>query len=110
MHAVLATGLDRDGLAAATAGTGLWAAAGNLNEALAAWAQRHFFRDDPGMYGECSQYIAAGDYPAWPYRGADALEAAFTAEGISAIRQAVHMLRSSPEIAQREFDARMALP
>jgi hypothetical protein len=38
MHAALATGLDRDGLAAATAGTGLWAAAGNLNEALAAWA------------------------------------------------------------------------
>ncbi len=110
MHAALATGLDRDGLAAATAGTGLWAAARSLNEALAAWAQRHFFRDDPGMSGECSRYIAAGDYPAWPYRGADALEAAFTAEGISAIRQAVHMLRSSPEIAQREFDARMAVP
>jgi hypothetical protein len=109
MHAALATGLDRDGLAAATAGTDLWAAARSLNEALAAWAQRHFFRDDPGMSGECSRYIAAGDYPAWPYRGADALEAAFTAEGISVIRQAVHMLRSSPEIAQREFDARMAV-
>ena len=110
MHAALATGLDRDGLAAATASTGLWAAARRLNEALAAWAQRHFFRDDPEMSSECSRYIAAGYYPAWPYHGADALEAAFTAEGISAIRQAVHMLRSSPEIAQREFDARMAAP
>jgi hypothetical protein len=110
MHAALATGLDPDGLAAATAGTGLWAGARSLNEALAAWAQRHFFRDDPEMSGECSRYIAAGQYPAWPYRGADALEADFTTEGVSAIRQAVHMLRSSPEIAQREFDARMAVP
>ena len=96
MHATLATGLDRDGLAAATAGTDLWAAGKNLNEALAAWAQRHFFRDDPSMSVECSRYIAAGDYPAWPYRGADALEAAFAADGLAAIRQAVHMLRASP--------------
>jgi hypothetical protein len=80
MHAALATGLDRHGLAAAT---------------------------DPVMFSECSRYIEVGDYLVWPYRGADSVETAFTVSGIAATRQTVYMLRSSPEVAQRGFDARL---
>lgn len=104
-HAVLATGLDSQGLAAATVGTGLWAAGGNLNEALAAWVQRHFYRSDPATFDECSRYIETDDYPAWPYRGADALEQLFVVDGIVEIRRFVRMFREAPDLAQREFDA-----
>ena len=57
------------------------------------------------MFDECSRYIETADYPAWPYRGADALERLFATSGITAIQRLVHMLRETPDIAQREFDA-----
>jgi TIR domain len=109
-HAAIATGLDQQGLAATAAGTSLWSAGASLNEALAAWAQRHYYRDDAVLYQECSRYIEAGDYPDWPYRGADTLERLYAVEGLVAIRRLVHMLRETPRIAQREFDALASAP
>lgn len=109
-HAAIATGLDQQGLAATAAGTSLWPAGASLNEALAAWAQRHYYRDDAVLYQECSRYIEAGDYPDWPYRGADTLERLYAVEGLAAIRRFLHMLREAPRIAQREFDALASAP
>jgi len=103
-HAVLATGLDSDGLAAATVGTGLWMAGARLNEALAAWVQRHFYRGDPDMFDECTRYIETDAYPGWPYRGASTLEQHFASNGVVEIRRFMRMLREAPDLAQREFD------
>ncbi|WP_322769583.1 hypothetical protein [Frankia sp. Cr1] len=104
-HAVLATGLDQQGLVAATVGTRLWSTGRKLNEALTAWTQRHFHRDNPAAFKECTRYIETDDYPAWPYRGAATLERLFADDGLAAIRRFVRMLREAPDIAQREFHA-----
>jgi hypothetical protein len=104
-HAALATGLDNQGLAATAAGTTTWADGHNLNEALAAWTQRHYHRDNPLVFAECSRYISTGTYPSWPYAGADVLEKLYGATGMKEIRQYIHMLRQTPEIAQQKFDS-----
>jgi hypothetical protein len=103
-HAALATGLDSQGLAAAAADTAAWTNGHNLNEAFAAWTQRHYNRDNPIIFEECSRYIATGRYPSWPYAGADALERLYGIDGLKSIRQYIYMLRQTPEIAQRQFD------
>lgn len=104
-HAALASGVDSDGHApAGAADPGQWQAASHLNEALSAWAQRHAVRDDPDLFAQCSTYIGSGEYPDWPYRGADALEREYQERGIAAIRARVTLLRVDPEIAQQDFD------
>ncbi|WP_152991599.1 toll/interleukin-1 receptor domain-containing protein [Frankia sp. R43] len=103
-HAAIATGLDEHGARAAAVGTSAWSAGTGLNEALATWAQLHFYRDDPRMARECVHYIRSGPARSWPYRGADVLEERYQAEGIEAVRGLVRRLRSSPEEAQAEFD------
>ena len=90
---------------AAAADTASWGVGSKLNEALAAWIQRHLYRNDPAMWEECTRYITTGVYPDWPYAGATALEALFQAERIAAIRRFIRLLRSAPDFAQRQFDA-----
>jgi hypothetical protein len=104
-HAALATAVDSNGHApAGAADPRQWQAGRHLNEALAAWAQRHAVRDDPDLFGQCSAYIESGEYPDWPYRGADALEREYQDRGIAAIRAHMALLRDDPEIAQQIFD------
>ena len=104
-HAALATGIDRDGHAPSTAGDRhRWSAATALNESLAAWAQMDAARDEPDLFRNCADYIATGEYPEWPYRGAQTLEREFQDHGLGSIKSLVSLLRTDPEIAQRHFD------
>ncbi|MEX5635613.1 hypothetical protein [Parafrankia sp. FMc2] len=103
-HAAIATGLDEHGARAAAAGTSAWAAGTRLNEALAAWAQAHFYRDNPRMAQECTHYIRSGSHRTWPYRGADILERLYQDGGIEPVRRFIRLLRVTPETAQAEFD------
>ena len=82
-----------------------WERATALNEALAAWFQRHFFRDNLEMFQILTDYIQAGDYPDWPYRGAETVEDIYLQKGMGAIRELVGRLRRDPESAQVRFDA-----
>ncbi|WP_026239684.1 toll/interleukin-1 receptor domain-containing protein [Parafrankia discariae] len=107
-HAAIATGLDDHGARAGAAGTPAWAAASRLNEALAAWTQRHYYRRDPRMWEECARYIRSGSLRSWPYRGADVLEERYAAEGVEAVRRFIRLLRDSPEAAQAQFDLLLA--
>ena len=106
-HAAVATGLDAAGRAAlGTEHPERWAKAIPLNESLAVWSERHFFRADPKMLELIDGYVAAGAYPAWPYRGAEIIELFYAAEGTPAVREWMRHLRDDPENAQREFDKR----
>lgn len=105
-HAILETGLDERGqVSRAVSDLVLWNKGKTLNEALAAWSQRHFFRDDPTMFDRISEYIRSGDYPNWPYRGADFVQHIFEANGLAGVRTLVYQLRDNPDIAQMRFDA-----
>jgi TIR domain/von Willebrand factor type A domain len=104
-HAAVATSVDSAGHAPfAATDPDQWQAGSRLNEALAAWAQWHAARDDPALFADCAAYIRAGDYPGWPYRGADALEEEYQERGLAAVRAWVAMLRTDPEVAQAAFD------
>lgn len=110
-HAAVAAGLDGAGHAAAGAeDPDRWGAATALNEALAAWCERHFYRSDPEMLEQIDNYIGGGLYPAWPYRGAQAVESFFSAGGTPAVRGWMRYLRDDPENAQREFDQQSRAP
>ncbi|WP_447602250.1 TIR domain-containing protein [Nitrospira sp. Nam80] len=109
-HAAVATGLDQMGRAA----LGIehpkrWETAGPLNESLAVWCEKQFFRNDPTMLQRIDTYIANGTYPSWPYRGGEIIESVYTTGGTPAVRGWMRYLRDDPENAQREFDQR-ALP
>jgi hypothetical protein len=105
-HGILETGLDRSGDSPTASGSlEEWENANPLNEALAAWSQRHFFRDNPEMFRILSDYIQAGDYPAWPYRGAETIENIYLQRGLGAVRELAGRLRRDPESAQVGFDA-----
>ncbi|MFH0998554.1 MAG: TIR domain-containing protein [Pseudomonadota bacterium] len=57
-HAALATGLDRTGRCPlGVENHSQWEAAQALNESLAVWSERHFFRSDPEMLGIIDSYI-----------------------------------------------------
>lgn len=115
-HAILETGVT-----AHDQTPGGWSAANalskatSLNESLAAWAEWHFVRrhgrllGDPGDVQQLTisvwAYLVCGDYPAWPYRGAERIEAIYVQRGIGAVRTLIHRLRQDPVNAQREFDA-----
>ena len=104
-HAVVATGVDRDGHAPSMARDHhRWSAGRALNESLAAWAQLHAARDEPDLFRECTEYIEGGAYPEWPYRGAQTIERQFQDHGLGAVKSLVSLLRTDPEIAQRHFD------
>jgi hypothetical protein len=106
-HAAIATGLDQSGRAAlGSEHSGRWEAANHLNESLAVWCERHFFRCDPIMLEQIDKYISSGVYPAWPYRGAEVIESLYMAAGTPVVRGVMRRLRDDPENAQREFDQR----
>jgi hypothetical protein len=68
-HALPEVGFAPDGRTAPSAVLpGVWERGTALNEALAAWAARHFFREDPWMVERMDEYIRSGDYPVWPNR------------------------------------------
>jgi hypothetical protein len=107
-HAALATGLDSAGRSALGHDhPDRWVIGRALNESLAVWCERHFFREDPAMSEIIDAYMANGDYPVWPYRGGERLESMFVAGGVPAVRGWMHHLRDDPENAQSEFDQRV---
>jgi hypothetical protein len=56
------------------------------------------------MTAAIDEYIAAGPYESWPYRGAETILRLFTDVGIGAVRSLLRQLRQVPEVAQLEFD------
>lgn len=104
-HAILETGLD-DGqrMAAGPAHPDIWQAATGLNESLAVWMELHAAREDPELARLVWEYIRAGDYPAWPYRGAERVEAIYQEQGLDGVRQLILSLRKDPEAAHKGFD------
>lgn len=106
-HAALATGLDRNGRCPlGVEYPSRWEAAVTLNESLAIWSERHFFRSDPEMLETIDSYISSGNYPMWPYRGGEIIESIFEVGGTPAVRGWIRHLREDPENAQLEFDRR----
>jgi hypothetical protein len=104
-HGILETGLDSTGKSArGPQFADAWRAASSLNEALAAWMELHYSRGNPEMLGIVWAFVLAGEYPDWPYRGAERLEALFQKHGIEAIRNEVAAIRIDPETAQAAFD------
>lgn len=116
-HAIVETGLDR-GFAQARApytDASAWQRAAALNEALAVWMEIEFLRRHAAALGSPQDvaaaldavwaYVRAGDYPAWPYRGAEAIETRHAAQGIDGIRALLLRLRRDPGGALREFES-----
>jgi TIR domain/von Willebrand factor type A domain len=113
-HAILETGMASVGISLDKGSREReWAEATSLNESLAAWMEVHYLRRHASFTTdrEVAQaqaavwdYIRAGPYPQWPYRGAEKVEALFRQGGIGAIRKLISELRQNPSSAQREFD------
>lgn len=108
-HGIAETGVDRQGRASAAWDIGGWESGSNLNEALAAWAQRHYFRDNAEMFQSVTDYINAGEYPEWPYCGAETVEKIFEEKGLPGVRSLIAQLRDDPAFAQDNFDALVEL-
>lgn len=105
-HASLAYGLDRFGRAAGAVASGrVWDRGRSLNEALAAWMELHFSRDDPWLFERVTEWVMAGDYATWPYRGALALERLYEEQKLQAIRELITTFRADPQLAQERFDS-----
>lgn len=108
-HAAVATGLDAGGRGALGADhPDRWVRGSALNEALAVWCERHFFRGDDRMLKLIDDYISDGEYPAWPYRGGETVESFHAAGGTPAVRAWMRFLRDDPENAQQKFDERIS--
>lgn len=104
-HAILETGLDSSGATARGPRFGnSWNAAVHLNESLAAWMEFHYSRSNQELHEIVRAYIFAGEYPAWPYRGAEKLEIMFQSQGLAAIRAQIAAIRDDPESAQAAFN------
>jgi hypothetical protein len=107
-HAAIATAIDRDGrLPLGSQRWEDWQEGSALNESLAAWAERHFFRQDREMSTHIDGYIRTGEFPEWPYRGADFIEEVFWRGGLPSVRGWIQYLRDDPVNAQKEFDSQI---
>jgi len=107
-HSALATGIDRNGhTPLGPQRLDEWETATKLNESLAAWVERHFFRQDPEMVDHIDAYIRSGEYPSWPYRGAETIERLYQQGGLPTVRGWIQYLRDDPVNAQKEFDERV---
>ncbi len=107
-HAAIATATGRDGrLPLGSQRWDDWQKGLSLNEALAAWAERHFFRSDPEMLSHIDAFIFAGEYPAWPYHGASFLEEVYRKGGLPSVRGWIRYLQDDPVNAQKEFDSQL---
>lgn len=104
-HGIAATGIDQHGKGSwASKDWNEWGKGNSLNESLAAWAERHFFRNNVDMFENVTEYIQSGDYPDWPYRGAEKIEEIYKGQGLRGVRALIDRLRVDPEIAQQTFD------
>ena len=104
-HAILATGTDKQGNASwAAKNWDEWQKGDLLNESLAAWVERHFFRDNETMFANITEYIHSGSYPDWPYSGAERIEEIYKNQGLPGVRALIHRLREDPHFAQEIFD------
>lgn len=103
-HAIIETGLDQSGTSKTRRLDGDPSSASRLNEALAAWMELHASRDDTELNRLVWEYIHAGHYPQWPYRGAAYIEAVFQQKGITGVRNWIQRLRAEPAAAQADFD------
>jgi hypothetical protein len=114
-HALLETGTSADYQPARGPADGPgWTGATGLNESLAVWVELHFVRRHGHLLGgpedlkEVTKslwaYVHSGDYPAWPYGGAEKIEVLYLSQGISAVRSFIERLRDDPIAAQRVFD------
>lgn len=104
-HAILATGIDKQGIVSWAANNwDEWQRGGRLNESLATWVEQHFFRDNQTMFDNITEYIHSGSYPEWPYEGAAKIEAIYKDKGLPGVRSLIKRLREDPSFAQDEFD------
>ena len=71
---------------------------------MAAWAERHFFRNNEIMFANVSEYIRSGQYPDWPYSGAEKVEEIYKNQGLKGVRVLINQLREDPQLAQETFD------
>jgi len=76
-----------------------------LEEALAAWMELHYARRSPRLFDVVTEYIQAGEWPQWPYRGAEALERLYKTNGITAIQAIIRAFGEDPATAATLFDA-----
>jgi len=81
-----------------------WQLGNVLNESLAAWMEWHFFRNNDTMVSNITDYIHSGQYPDWPYRGADKIEEIYKSQGLPGVREWIWRLREDPQHAQESFD------
>ena len=86
---------------------GAWESATGLNESLAAWMELHFAREDRDLLALIWSFIKAGEFPDWPYRGAETVEKLYASGGIESIIHLTESLRADPESAQAAFVAPM---
>jgi hypothetical protein len=104
-HGIAATGIDRHGKSSwAAKDWNEWDKGNLLNESLAAWAERHFFRNNAAMFENVTEYIQSGQYPDWPYRGAEKIEKIYMEQGLKGVRALINQLREDPQIAQETFN------
>ena len=114
-HAILETGIGGDSLPARGAGDpSAWERAAPLNEALAAWMELQYVRRYAPWLGTPDEssalqtalwaYIRSGQYPEWPYHGAERIELLFERGGIDAVRNLVLSLRDDPLLALQTFE------
>ena len=78
-----------------------WNTASCVNEALAAWMQVHFARDqkDPQLSQWFKEYNGSGEYPHWPYAGASRIEKAYQTGGLQVVQNLANLLRTDPPLA-----------
>lgn len=81
-----------------------WREADEVNESLAAWMELHVTRNEPDVRKHVEEYIGLGEYSAWPYAGAMAIEKSFTTGGLPAVRQWIDALRRDPVACRTAFD------
>ena len=104
-HGIIATGIDRHGKGSwASKDWNEWQKGNALNESLAAWAERYYFRNNDTMLSNITNYIQTGQYPEWPYRGAEKVEEIFKNQGLPGVRELIRKLREDPQYAQEYFD------
>jgi hypothetical protein len=56
------------------------------------------------MFQAVTDYITAGEYPEWPYRGAETVERMFQDKGLPGVRGLIAQLRDDPAFAQDHFN------
>lgn len=103
-HAVFETGLDEQRRTAPGPGfPDAWDKANALNESLAVWMELEAVRGQAGYEKWVWDYIRGGEYPAWPYRGAEKVERHAAQHKLPRVRELLYGLRRDPLAAQAAF-------